>query len=71
MMREVLEIIHMLRGALRSPCSIALIAMEYAAFHAPPDAPVPFTTDQAIDLADRWFPDAAGNRFRVLLPRSL
>jgi tetratricopeptide (TPR) repeat protein len=58
MMREVLEKIAELRDAPRPPYSILLLALEYAAFHHHP-GPIPFTPDEAIELADRWFPDAA------------
>jgi hypothetical protein len=59
MMRQVLEKLSKLRDVTLPPHSILLIALEYAAFSAPQEAPLALSTDEAIELAERWFPNAA------------
>lgn len=64
MMQEVLAMVATLRDAPQPPYSILMLALEYAAAFdgrspLPPHAPLLFTADEAIDLADRWFPNAA------------
>ena len=57
-MRDALGLIAQMRANDRAPFSMVELALEYAAY-APATDNLPFTPDEAAELAQRWFPNAA------------
>ncbi|MCC6422512.1 MAG: glycosyltransferase [Phycisphaerales bacterium] len=57
-MRQSLELIAKIRNQHRPPFALVEIALEYAA-NAPPNEHLPLSRDDAAELAERWFPNAA------------